>query len=169
MEQSRFEELQDAIKKYGAAAFENLIRCKGLAEAIIDGFPAYLECNTDCVKPVPATAPFDPRKDYGDEAFSYSQRKVIALEPVKFGLALVVRNFEDSGSIWLRTAIAIEVTGSTFDVFIAQQPLLHAPLDYDGKLEPIFEAIFREFMRTFKIELLAFKDERFETGIGFLP
>ncbi|MEM8772556.1 MAG: hypothetical protein AAGD92_12985 [Pseudomonadota bacterium] len=167
--ETRFTALQEAIKNYGAAAFENLIRCKGLADAIVKGFPDYIGCTQNCVKAVPPVGDFDPRKDYGDQAFSYAHRQVIALEPVQFGVALTIKNFEDSGSLWLRTSIAIEVTGDSFDIFVAQQPVLHAPLEYKGALDPVHEAIYQEFLRTFKVQVLAFNDKRFETGIGFLP
>ena len=169
MAQTRFEKLQDAIKTYGAAAFENLMRCKGLGDAIVAGLPGYLECSDGCVSAVPPVGPFDPRKDYGEEAFSYSQREVVVLEPVLFGVALTVKNFEDSGSLWLRTAVAIEVTGDSFDIFVAQQPVIHVDLEFKGKLDPVFEAIYREFLNTFRLEVLEFNDKRFETGIGFLP
>ena len=118
MPQTRFQKLQEAIKTYGAAAFENLLRCKGFGEAVIKGLPAYLECRPECVTAVPPAGPFDPRKDYGEDAFSYRQREVIVLEPVMFGVALTVKNFEDSGSLWLRTALSVEVTGDSFDVFL---------------------------------------------------
>lgn len=169
MTQTRFEILQEAIKTYGAAAFENLLRCKGFGEAIVEGLPAYLECDPECVTAVPPAGPFDPRKDYGEDAFSYRHREVIVLEPIIFGIALIVRNFEDSGSLWLRTALSVEVTGDTFDVFVAQQPLIRIPLDYGDKLEPVFEAIYREFLNTFQLEVLEFNDKRFATGIGFVP
>ncbi len=166
---NRFEELQNAIKNYGAAAFENLVRCKGFADAVVAAFPVYMGCSAGCVKAVPPMGQFDPRKDYGDQAFSYAHRQVIALEPVQFGIALTVRNLEDSGSLWLRTAIAIEITGDTFDVFIAQQPVIRVPLDYADKLEPVLEAIYQEFLQTFRVQVMAFNDKRFETGIGFIP
>ena len=169
MPDTRFEKLQAAIKTYGAAAFENLVRCKGFGDAVIAGFPDYIGCDAGCVKAVPPEGQFDPRKDYGDQAFSYAHREVIVLEPIHFGIALTVKNFEDSGSLWLRTALAIEVTGDSFDIFIAQQPMIHVPLDFEDKLDPVFDAIYQEFMRTFRVELLAFEDKRFETGIGFLP
>ena len=169
MTRTRFETLQDAIKTYGAAAFENLIRCKGFANAVVAAFPDYIKCGKDCVKAVPPAGQFDPRKDYGEKAFSYAHRQVVALEPVQFGIALTVRNFEDSGSLWLRTALAVEVTGETFDVFVAQQPVIHVALDYGDKLEPVLEAIYQEFLQTFRLQVMAFNDKRFETGIGFLP
>ena len=166
---SRFEDLQDAIKNYGAAAFENLVRCKGFANAIVSAFPKYIGCEAGCVKAVPPAGPFDPRQNYADLAFSYAHRQVIALEPVQFGIALTVRNLEDSGSLWLRTAIAIEITGDTFDVFVAQQPVIHTPLNYSDRLEPVLEAIYQEFLQTFRVQVMAFNDKRFETGIGFIP
>ena len=169
MAETRFEKLQEAIKTYGAAAFENLVRCKALGDAVVKGLPDYLGCTPHCVYAVPPVGPFDPRKDYGEEAFSYSHKPVIALEPVQFGIALTVNNFEDSGALWLRTAVAVEVTGGSFDIFVAQQPMIHAPLDFKGKLEPVFEAIYSEFLNTFKLQILEFNDRRFETGIGFLP
>lgn len=168
-EPTRFAKLQDAIERYGAAAFENLLRCKGLGDAIVEGFPDYIECDAACVKAAPPVGPFNPLIHYGEEAFSYSRREVIVLEPVQFGIALTVRNREDSGSLWLRTALSIEVTGDSFDVFVAQQPVIYTPLDYEDKLEPVFEAIYQEFLNTFQLEVLEFNDKRFETGIGFLP
>lgn len=166
---TRIQKLQEAIRDYGAAAFENLLRCKGLGEAIIDGLPTFLECSADCVTAVPPAGAFDPRKDYGEDAFSYRHREVIVLEPVQFGVALTMKNMEDSGALWLRTALSIEVTGDSFDVFVAQQPIIHIPLDYEGKLDPVFEAIYREFLNTFQLEVLEFNDKRFETRIGFVP
>ncbi len=169
MIESRFQKLQQAIKAYGAAAFENLLRCKGFGEAVLNGLPAYLSCGATCVTAVPPDGPFDPRKDYGEDAFSYRQREVIVLEPIQFGIALTVKNAEDSGALWLRTALSIEVTGDSFDVFVAQQPVIRVPLDYEGALEPVFEAIYREFLNTFQLEVLEFNDKRFETRIGFVP
>ena len=81
-EETRFEKLQEAIKAYGAAAFENLLRCKGFGEAVINGLPEFLGCNAESVTAVPPEGPFDPRRDYGEDAFSYRRREVIALEPV---------------------------------------------------------------------------------------
>ncbi len=169
MSETRFDRLKDAIKAYGAAAFENLLRCKGLGEAVIGGLPEFLGCAPDCVTAVPADGPFDPHKDYGEDAFSYRQREVIVLEPVQFGVALTVSNTDDSGALWLRTALSIEVTGDSFDIFVAQQPMIRIPLDYEGELEPVFEAVYREFLNIFQIEVLEFNDKRFETRIGFVP
>lgn len=169
MSATRFQKLQEAIKAYGAAAFENLLRCKGFGEAVVKGLPGYLECGATCVTAVPPDGAFDPRKDYGEDAFSYRHREVIVLEPIRFGVALTVKNFEDSGALWLRTALSVEVTGDSFDVFVAQQPVIRIPLDYESKLEPVFDAIYREFLNTFQLEVLEFNDRRFETGIGFVP
>ncbi len=169
MSETRFDKLQQAIRDYGAAAFENLLRCKGFGEAVLKGFPEFLGCDAPCVTAVPPDGPFDPRRDYGEDAFSFRQREVIVLEPVLFGLALTVKNFEDSGALWLRTAISVEVAGDSFDVFVAQQPMIRIPLDYQGQLEPVFEAIYREFLNTFQLEVLEFNDKRFETRIGFVP
>ena len=169
MTESRFDNLKTAIRDYGAAAFENLLRCKGFGDAVVAGLPGYLGCSPNCVSAVPPAGAFDPNKDYGDEAFSYRHKQVIVLEPIQFGIALIVKNEEDSGSLWLRTAVAIEVTGDSFDVFVAQQPVIRVPLDYKEKIEPVHEAIYREFLKTFTLEVMEFNDKRFETGIGFLP
>lgn len=168
MEKSKYDLLKDAIHDYGAAAFENLLRCKGLAQSIVDQFNDYIDCPPEMVRAVPAQGEFDPKKNYGDEAFSFSQRPVIVLEPVHFGLTLIVGNAEDSGLLWLRTHISIEVTGDTFDVFVASQPVIRVPLHYDDHLAPIFEAIYREFIRTFEMEVMEFNDARFKNGIGFV-
>ena len=169
MAQTKYEELQNAIREYGKAAFQNLLRCKAFGEAVVEGLPGWLECNPKCVSAVPAMGPFDPRKDYGEEAFSFHKREVIILEPVRFGVSLIVGNVEDSGALWLRTVISVEVIGDTFDVFVAAQPVIRIPLEFGDKLEPVFQAIHREFLDTFQLEVMEFNDSRFKTGIGFLP
>jgi len=167
-EPTKYDLLKEAIHTYGAAAFENLLRCKGLALAVVGSFHDYVGCERQMVRAVPAQGEFDPKKDYGDDAFSFSQRPVIVLEPVHFGLTLIVGNAEDSGLLWLRTHISVEVTGDTFDVFVASQPVIRVPLQYDGHLAPVHEAIYREFIKTFEMEVMEFNDARFKNGIGFL-
>lgn len=169
MTATKFEDLQNAIYEYGEAAFQNLLRCRALADAIIKAYPTYIGSPAGSVSAVPLEGPFDPRKDYGDEAFSFHKRDVIILEPIRFGLSLIVGNAEDAGSLWLRTAIAVEITGDTFDIFVASQPLIRVPLEFDGKLSPVFDAIHKEFLETFTLEIMEFNDARFKTGIGFLP
>jgi hypothetical protein len=166
---SKYEELEQAIRDYGEAAFQNLLRCKALGDAVIDGFPAYLNCDPRCVSGVPAEGAFDPRKNYGDEAFGFHARQVIILEPVRFGISVIVGNAEDSGSLWLRTTVAAEVAGDSFEVYVGAQPLIHTPLDFEGHLTPIFEAIHQEFLDTFELEVMEFNDVRFKSKIGFLP
>jgi len=169
MTDAKYDELKAAIRDYGAAAFQNLLRCKGLGEAVIAGFHAYLGCDRACVSGVPVEGLFDPRRDYGDEAFSFHSREVIILEPVRFGLSLIVGNAEDTGALWLRTVVSTEVSGDAFEVFVAAQPRLRVPLEFEGKLDPVFESVHREFLETFQLDVMEFNDARFKTGIGFLP
>jgi hypothetical protein len=165
---AKFDELKTAIRAYGEAAFQNLLKCRALADAIIGGFHAYEGCPPENVAAVPAQGQFDPRKEYGDEAFSYSGREVIILEPVRFGLCLIVGNAEDSGALWLRTVVSAEIIGENFDVFVASRPVIRIPIDFDGKLGPVFDAVHGEFLETFTLEVNEFNDTRFKTGIGFL-
>ncbi|MEM6414337.1 MAG: hypothetical protein AAF720_06735 [Pseudomonadota bacterium] len=169
MTETKFDELKEAIRTYGAAAFQNLIRCRALGASIVSGFSEYIGCEPGCVSAVPAEGQFDPRKDYGDEAFSYAHREVIVLEPVRFGLSLIVGNAEDAGSLWLRTSIAIEMIGNEFSVFVSSRPKIRIPLEFTGELDPVFDALHAEFLETFTRELMEFNDARFETRIGFLP
>jgi len=164
-----YEEIKDAIRDYGAAAFQNLLKSRSLGEAVIEGFHLYLGCGREKVAGVPAQGPFDPREAYGDKAFSFYGRDVIVLEPVQFGISLIVGNIEDSGALWLRTAVAAEIAGDRFAVFVGAQPELQVPLDFGGALEPIFRALHQEFLDTFELETLEFEGARFKTGIGFLP
>lgn len=166
---SKFEELRSAIRDYGQAAFQNLLKCRALGDAVVSGFHQFEGCPAENVAAVPAEGAFDARKAYGDDAFSYSGREVIILEPVRFGLCLIVGNVEDSGALWLRTLISAEIIGENFDVFVASQPVIRVQIDFDGKLDPIFEAIHKEFIETFTLEVNEFLDARFKTGIGFLP
>ncbi len=166
---ARYAELRRAVHEYGEAAFQNLVRCRALAREIVDGFADYEGCPRAAVSAVPAAGEFDPRKDYGEAAFSYSARPVVALEPVRFGLSLIVGNAEDTGALWLRTAIAVEMTAEAFDVYVAARPRVRTPLQFEGALGPVFERIHREFLETFTREVNEFNDVRFSTGIGFLP
>ncbi len=159
--------MQDAIRDYGNAAFHNLMKCRALGEAIARDFHGFEGCPPRNVIAVPPEGAFDPHTNYGDAAFSFSKREVIILEPVRFGLCLIVGNAEDSGSLWLRTVIAAEIIGENFDVFVAAQPVIHIPLEFEGRLEPVFEAIHKEFLETFTLEVNEFNDARFRNGIGF--
>jgi len=164
-----FDDIKDAIRDYGQAAFQNLLKCRALGDAIVDGFPAFEGCPAENVAAVPAEGQFDPHKDYGDAAFSYAARDVIILEPVRFGLSLIVGNAEDKGALWLRTAIAAEIVGGNFEIYVAARPVIRIPFDFEDKLSPVFEAIHHEFLETFTLETNDFHDARFRTGIGFLP
>lgn len=165
---AKIDELRNAIRDYGKAAFQNLMKCRALGEAIAGGFHIYEGCGEENVAAVPVDGAFDPRREYGEDAFSFSNRDVIILEPVSFGLCLIVGNVEDSGSLWLRTVISMEIIGENFDVFVASQPVIRVPIEFEGKLEPVFEAIHREFLETFTLEVNEFLDTRFKTGIGFI-
>lgn len=164
-----FDELKAAIRDYGQAAFQNLFRCRALGEAIVAGFHAFEGCPKENVAAVPAEGPFDPRTDYGEKAFSFASREIIVLEPVRFGLCLVVGNVEDKGALWLRTIIAAEVAGDHFDVFVAHRAVLRVPLDFAEKLTPVYDAVHQEFLETFTLETSDFLDAGFKSRIGFLP
>ena len=163
-----YDELTGAIRAYGKAAMTNLLRCKALGYGILEGFAGWLGCDGERVVCVPATGPFDPRHDYGDAAYSFHQQAVIRLEPITVGVCLIVDNVEDSGSIWLRTGLRIEISGDTFDVFVGGQPVVHVPLDFEGHLDPVFKAIHAEMMGVFARDLAEFKDERVKGKIGFV-
>ncbi len=166
---TKYDELKEAIAEYGEAAMENLVRCKGFGEAVLSGYADWLSCPKEKVVAVPAQGPFDPRHHYGDAAFSFHGAQVVRLEPVLFGICAIVDNVEDSGALWLRTGVRVEVTGDTFDVYVANQPMVKVPLEFSGKLDPVFESIFAELLSVFKKDLATFQDERFTHGIGFMP
>jgi hypothetical protein len=166
---TKFEEIQDAIRTYGQAAFQNLLRCKALGEAVIEGLHKYLGCDQRNVSAVPPEGPFDSRRDYGEEAFSFHNRQIIILEPVRFGVSVIVGNAEDSGALWLRTLVSAEVAGDAFEVYVGAQPVIRTPLDFEGSLDPIFEAIVQEFLDTFEVDVMEFNDVRFKSKIGFMP
>ena len=164
-----YDEIKEAIRAYGAAAFQNLLQSRALGEAVVAGFHAWLGCAPENVAAVPIQGPFDPRESYGEKAFSFYGREVIVLEPVRFGVSLIVGNVEDSGALWLRTAVSVEIAGDQFDVFIGAQPALRIPMAFEGALDQIYQALHREFLDTFELEVLEFEDQRFKTRIGFLP
>ncbi|WOI54354.1 hypothetical protein [Parvularcula sp. LCG005] len=164
-----YEQLQTAIRDYGDAAMGNFLRCRALGQAVVEGLPDYLKCPPAHVKLVPPAGPFDPAKAYGDKAFSYNENAVIRLEPISLGVCVIVPNTDDSGSLWLRTGLRVEVTGETFDIFVANQPMVQVPLEFTGQLTPVYETIHAELMAVFRKDLQRFTDERYAGGIGFLP
>ena len=105
-------------------------------------------------------------------AFSFDKGAVIRLEPITFGICVIVPNEEDSGSLWLRTGVRLEITGDTFDCFVANQPLVRVALDWEedeAGVARLYDTLHRELMAVFKTDLMAFQDERYAGGIGFLP
>ncbi|ADM09763.1 hypothetical protein PB2503_08539 [Parvularcula bermudensis HTCC2503] len=168
-ETTPYDELLAAMRAYGDAAMENLVRCRALGRALSDGFSAYLGAPGPCTSLVPPTGPFDPSRDYGDEAFSFSQREVVRLEPIVFGLCVIVPHEEDSGTLWLRTGIKAEVRGGRFDVYIAHQPRLRVPLEFGDHLTPVYDTVKTELLSLFNQDLMHFNDERYNGGIGFVP
>ena len=163
-----YHQIKDAIRDYGEAAMENFLRCRAFGKAVVAGVPAFFGCSPKCVSLVPAQGPFDPSKSYGDEAFSFDPKGVIRLEPITFGICVIVPNAEDSGSLWLRTGVRVEVTGDTFDVFVSNQPMVRIALNFQGKLDPVHQALVNEYLSVFRKELARFSDERYAGGIGFL-
>ncbi|MEM9422439.1 MAG: hypothetical protein AAF986_08040 [Pseudomonadota bacterium] len=164
-----YEQLKESIRDYGDAAMENFLRCRAFGRAVAEGFPEFMGCSDKCVSLVPAEGPFDPSKVYGDKAFSFQPEGVIRLEPVTFGVCVIVPNAEDSGSLWLRTGLRVEVTGDTFDIFVSHQPMVRVPLEFEGQLNIVHETILKELLSVFRKELARFNDERYTGGIGFLP
>ncbi len=165
---TRYEVLTRAVHAYGEAAMENFLRCRALGLAIAEGLFAYLGASEDCVALVPATGPFDPERDYGHDAFSYDPKRPIRLEPITFGICVIVPNLEDSNSLWIRTGIRCEVIDERFEIFVANQPRVRVPLEFEGELEPVFETLMREFMQIFRHELADFGDERYRREFGFV-
>ena len=165
---TKYENLQRAVKDYGAAAFENLCRCRRFGDAVLSGYAQFLGCAQDLVAGVPAEGPFDPRRDYGEAAYSFHGQQLILLAPVTFGVSLIVRNIDAPGGVWLRTPVSVEVTGDTYDVFVGERPILRVPVDFDGKLEPVWQAICDEMRARFEQGVETFRDDRGPDGIGFL-
>ncbi|MCQ8185159.1 hypothetical protein [Parvularcula maris] len=168
-EKTPYDVLKEAIHAYGEAAMENFLRCRALGHAIASGLHDYLAAPEPCVSLVPPKGPFDPSRTYGDAAFSYDPKQPIRLEPISFGVCVTVPNTEDSGSLWVRTGVTVDVKDDHFEVFVTNQPRRRVPLEFEGQLEPVFDALMTEFLRLFRIELADFGDPRYQNRIGFVP
>ncbi|MEM9839191.1 MAG: hypothetical protein AAF830_08550 [Pseudomonadota bacterium] len=163
-----YDALRQAVMAYGEAAMENFLRCRALGYAIAKEFPAFLGAPAQAVALVPPQGAFNPKNDYGDQAFSYDPKRPIRLEPIAFGLCLTIPNAEDSGSMWIRTMLRLEIADNCFDVYVDDQPRVRIPLAFEGALEPVFEALQAEFMQTFRQELEDFGDSRYQNRLGFV-
>jgi hypothetical protein len=168
-EDTPYARLTAAIHAYGSAALENFLRCRAFAHALAESLHDYLGAPEPCVSLVPAKGPFDPKKAYGEKAFSYDPARPIRLEPITFGLCVTVPNAEDSGSMWIRTAVMAEVKEDRFEVFVAGQPRVRVPLDFEGNFGPVHETLMTEYMRLFRQELEEYGHEDYQNRIGFVP
>lgn len=157
-ETGRYAELAAAVAAYGRAAMENLVRCRALGYAIADALPAYLSAPQGRVALVPHEGPFDPGKAYGDQAFSFAGAAVVRLAPISVGVCVIVPHAEDSGAVWVRVALRLEISGDDFDVYIGSQPVVRVPLDFFAALEPALAAIHAELLAVFARDLAAFED-----------
>ncbi|MEM8987582.1 MAG: hypothetical protein AAGC95_12770 [Pseudomonadota bacterium] len=164
---AKYNELQKSIQDYGRAAFENMCLCRHFAETLAKGMPGYLDCDPSLVALVPAEGPFDPKRVYGDEAFSFHGAKVIALAPIQFGVSLVAKNPQDDEALWLRARVSVEVVGGMFVTFIGFQRKLEIPTD-EVNFEKVYERIYKEYLDTFKKEVDEYRSDRLKTGIGFV-
>ncbi|NNU17708.1 hypothetical protein HK107_15355 [Parvularcula sp. ZS-1/3] len=168
-EQTPYENLRTAISAYGEAAMENFLRCRAFGHAVAVGLNGYLKAPQACVSLVPPDGPFNPAETYGDKAFSYDPARPIRLEPIAFGISVTVPNEEDSGSLWIRSAVMVEVKDERFEVMVANQPIVRVPLEFTGNLEPVYETLMAEFLRMFRKELADFGDPKYQNRIGFVP
>lgn len=115
---SRSSELAATVTRYKERAAENYYRVRTLAEALRDGFCAYMESdNPPCVFLVPPAGPFEP-KDYGDLAFSVPPEGFQPLGPIAFGLIVRVSAQND----WLRLVLKCTKEAQDFTVEIEDGP-----------------------------------------------
>lgn len=168
MKGPRYQALQEAVRDYGAAAFENMCLCRKFGEGVIAGLPGWLGCPSHYVAGVPADGPFDPRRDYGEAMFSFHDREIVVMEPVRFGVSVIIDNLDAPGGVWARASVSVQVTGDTFDVFIGGRPMLHAPRAFEDALEPVFEGLEEELHAAFREGVETFRDDRGDARIGFL-
>jgi hypothetical protein len=142
MTQSRIDALRQAAWKYGAVTTENDAFVKRLAHVLREGFAEYLGVDLSCVSLVPAAGDYDPRLDYRDAAFSTYLSGLQLLEPIQFGLSVMVQNLGDSGANWLAISIEVMKRADRAEVFVGQSPKISIPAAYEGCLEPVFERLY---------------------------
>ncbi|MET0545792.1 MAG: hypothetical protein ABWZ40_05745 [Caulobacterales bacterium] len=139
---SRAKELAKVVTRYRVLSAENYVRIRTLAEAIRDGFCAYLGSEgPPCVLLAPPVGPFEPR-DYADAAFSAPPAGFQPLAPIAFGLIVRVTPQGD----WLRVVMRCAKEGETFRLSIAQG------LDYSFKL-PLAAGAPQDFLEALYVHL----------------
>ncbi len=153
---TRAHQLAAAVTRYRERAAENYVRVRTLAEALRDGFCAYLHSNDPpCVHLAPPLGPFEG-KDYGDRAFSAPPVGFQTLGPIAFGLIVRVSSQND----WLRLVLTCAKEGQDFIVEIEDGPshtftLPLQPGDYTAFFELVFEHVKGWFER---------ETERYDAG-----
>ena len=155
---NRIENLQQIVSEYGQATIEQVKLAEELGRSIISGFPGYLGCDPRLVYGVPPEGDFIPRTNYRDACFSTYYESITFLEPIYFGLCAEIPNLKDSGAVWVRTIIEVQLHGDTVDIYVGDdRTKITLSKYFEGQLDPVFEAIHEDIRREFSIDLTEFK------------
>ena len=142
---TRHAALAALVEQHQERAKENYARIRGLAEALEQGYCAFLGADgPPCVLLVPPAGAFAP-KSHGDEAFTAPPSGFQPLGPIAFGLAVRV-----NGDDWMRFALTCRKEGEKFNVVVENGPsyTFRLPLADQDPIE-FFELLHAHVTRWF--------------------
>jgi len=144
--QTHLSEIADAAKIYGQRSFDNYAQIRSIAEAIRDGFCAWLDNEKQCVFLVPPQGPF-LAENYRSAAFSVAGQGFLPLEPISFGLAV---NISGEGD-YMRIVMTCRKEGDRMFIHLddGEQSILALPVK-DKELKLFFGRLHGHLLSWFK-------------------
>ena len=152
---TRAEALAEIAGEYGDRALTNYSQVRNLAINLRDSLRDYLCHEKDCAFLVPPSGKFGAR-DYGSDAFSVSGKGFLPLEPISFGLAVLVSGKKD----YIRIVITVRKEGDTLYLTPDNRKphRINLPLD-KAQITEITEAMY-----AYLVDWFASRIDRYDNG-----
>ena len=152
---TRAEALAEIAGEYGDRALTNYSQVRNLAINLRDSLRDYLCHDKDCVFLVPPSGKFGAR-DYGSEAYSVSGKGFLPLEPISFGLAVLVSGKKD----YIRIVMTTRKEGDTLYLTPDNRKpyRLDLPIS-DDQLAEITEGVY-----AYLVDWFASRIDRYDNG-----
>ena len=139
-----------------------------LKNDVISTLNDYLAEGEKVVLGVPPSGEWNPEQvDYRDEALDAFDDPLVMLRDIEFGIAVRLDNLEDSGHCWVRVPLSVHRASGNVEMTAGDQPVVRVPLEYQGHLTKICEAVWRDLLTIFRDPVAKRRSDL--KGIGFRP
>lgn len=166
MTNTKYEELQVLVKKYGREALAYYEKVMDIGPDIVKAYATYLGGPNTAANAVPPDGDYDPRESYWGDAFDRSHRPMIYLELIRMGVCTEIGNQSDSGKTWVHTIVEFRPSGDGLELTVGSRAKkLYVGDNPKAVMGDICEAIFQDAREAFSLEL----DQAQRSKVGFTP